>query len=371
MKRAQQSIKPVKPGIYGYDFILGGKRYRRYFRGLSKEEVEALYFREFDRARRIKYGLENLNPPKPVEFKVFADEFLENYAAKKKSYETYVYHVERLKAFFGRKALDSIAVDEIESYQKRREKEVSAASVNREIACLSAIFSYAMRKDKVSKNPVRKIGALHEEPKERRILTDDEIGRLLQAIEKSSSPYLRGFVIISLNTGMRPSEVLSLRWRDIDFVRGSIRIKSSKTDKGKDKGRIIPMNEAAAAAIRAIKKRNDNYLFFSAKSRGPVRGIKRSFAKACRDAKIKGITPYCLRHTVISKWVNDLGVDIVTAGKLAGHSKVEMTLRYCHPKEEHFQRAVASLGEFMAKKASTRPETTVTQGPISYSSAYN
>lgn len=231
MRKANKVIKQIMPGVFGYDFTFNNKRYRRYFRGLTKDQVETLYIDKLQELRKKKCGLDLIEPPKPIGFKDFSEIYLENYADKKKSKKSYHFQVDRLKKFFSGKMLNSITVDDIEAYQKERAKEVSNSSVNRELACLSGIFTYAIKKRQVLLNPVKLVERDEEEPKERRALTSDEVVRLLNVIEDTESPYLKGFVIIALNTGMRPSEVLSLRWKDIDFVNRFVRIEKSKTDK--------------------------------------------------------------------------------------------------------------------------------------------
>ncbi|HUU40056.1 MAG TPA: site-specific integrase [Desulfatiglandales bacterium] len=373
MRNASKVVKQIMPGVFGYDFTFNKRRYRKYFRGLSKEQVQTIYLGELDKQRRKKYGLDEIEPLRPIRFEDFSKEYLENYAEKKKSRKSYHYQVDRLKKFFSGKMLNSITIDDIEAYQKERAREVSNSTVNRELACLSGIFTYAIKKRRISYNPVRQVERDEEEPKERRALTDDEVERLLSVIEESESPYLRAFVKVMLNTGMRPSEILSLRWKDIDFTNRFIRIKNSKTDKKnniKRKGRDVPLNGIAGSAIRSIKKTHD-YIFFNPRSKGRVKGVKRSFMTACDKAKIKGVTPYCLRHTVATKLVNELGVDIVTAGRILGHSKVEMTLRYCHPSKETVQKAAFVLGDFWSKNSAKNTIEPLLRRRVNHSYIYN
>jgi len=348
-------IKQVYEGVWGFDFRYNGKRYRQTFAGLSKEQVRSKCIEKMGELREIRYGLAEIEPSNPIKFEEFAKEYLQNYAVDK-SKKTDEYHIAQLKGTFGTRELRSINLDLVEAYRKKRRTEVSSATVNREIACLSVILSYAVMKDKLAKHPFRgKLKSLKEDPKERRILTDEEIDRLLAIAGKSESPFIEPFIRIGLNTGMRPSEILTLRWRDIDFIHRSLRIEESKTDRGNRKGRKIPMNDEVAQAVQNIK-RNSEYIFFNKETRSHVKGIKTSFMKACKDAKIEGVTPYGLRHTVATKLVNELGVDIVTAGRILGHRKIEMTLRYCHPTEETLQHAVDLLGGFRSKKR-TQEET--------------
>ncbi len=278
MRRANKVVRQITHGVFGYDFTFNNKRYRRYFRGLSKGQVETIYLNELEKLRKKKYGLDQIEPPSPIPFGDFANEYLENYAEKKRSKKCYYFHVDRLKRFFSGRMLNTITIDDIETYQKRRAGEVSNATVNRELACLSGIFTYAVKKGRISYNPVRQVERDEEEPKERRALTTDEVERLLDSIEKSGSPYLKAFVKIALNTGMRPSEVLSLKWKDIDFINRFIRVEKSKTDRKnsiKRKGRDVSLNKLAEDAIKSVKKTHD-YIFFNPKSKDRVKGIKRS-----------------------------------------------------------------------------------------------
>jgi integrase len=343
-------IKQVYDGVWRYDFHYNGKRYRQTFAGISKEQVRSKCIDRLSELRKIKYGLAEIEPSNPIKFEDFAKVYLENYAVDKKSKKTDEYHIAQLKKMFGSRDIKSISFDLVEAYRKKRRTEVSTATVNREIACMSVILSYAVMKDKLAKHPFRgKLKSLKEDPKERRILTDDEIDSLYAVARESDSPFLESFIKIGLNTGMRPSEILALRRRDIDYVHKIICVEESKTDRGNQKGRKIPMNAELAQAIQHIKRKSE-YLFFNKKTRSHVKGIKSGFMKACRDAKIEGVTPYCLRHTVATKLVNELGVDIVTAGRILGHKKIEMTLRYCHPNEKTIQRAVEKLGSVWSKK---------------------
>ena len=92
---------------------------------------------------------------------------------------------------------------------------------------------------------------------------------------------------------------------------------------------------------------------------------------ACDKAKIKGVTPYCLRHTVATKLVNELGIDIVTAGRILGHSKVEMTLRYCHPPKETVQKAASVLGDFWSIISSKETDEPPQSDSVNHSNVYN
>lgn len=163
---------------------------------------------------------------------------------------------------------------------------------------------------------------------------------VMETASHSESGYLKSFLIIALNTGMRRSEILSLKWENVNFAKRFVLIEDSKNGRS----RKVPINEIVIDSLKKIDK-IDKYVFFNAKTKTRIKEIKTSFITACRRAEIKGVNIHALRHTSATKMINDAGVDIVTAGKILGHSSIKMTLRYCHPSEDTMQKAVDKLGE--------------------------
>src|SRR4030095_4364186 len=94
----------------------------------------------------------------------------------------------------------------------------SVASVNRELSCISKIFSLAIRDGKASIKPCRPVKKYEEHNERNRYLLPEEEQRLLSALSGSRS-HLRPIVQLAINTGMRRGEILALRWDWIDFPR--------------------------------------------------------------------------------------------------------------------------------------------------------
>ena len=80
-----------------------------------------------------------------------------------------------------------------------------------------------------------------------RCLTSEGENRLLAACRDSRSRSLYPAVILALNTCMRYSEIRLLKWEQIDFVSGALRVGKSKTDFGT--GRVLPLNDRALAVL--------------------------------------------------------------------------------------------------------------------------
>jgi integrase len=88
--------------------------------------------------------------------------------------------------------------------------------------------------------------------------------------------HIRPIVILALHTGMRRGEILSLRWNQVDFVRGLILVQRTKS--GRD--RIVPMNSTVSDTLTAIRQGAQGDQVF------PINDVKRSFAYACVKAEI-------------------------------------------------------------------------------------
>jgi len=213
------------------DFTYRGKRVRKAVGHSKKVALLALEDIEVRIAKEEHLGIyEN----KRVLFEEFAKDYLEYSKANKApgSYRRDIVNIHNLTVDFGGKLLSEITAEKIERYKAKRIKKVSPASVNRELSCLSHMFTLAIRWNIVSKNPMKSVEKFKEPPGRVRFLTLDEIERLI----KACSPHLRPIVITALNTGMRKSEILNLKWKDVDLTQRTITIRKSKNNEI----RIIP-----------------------------------------------------------------------------------------------------------------------------------
>lgn len=298
---------------------------------------------------REKYGLRRARPE--VLFETHATEFLELYSKQnKRSWSRDETSIDHLKEFFHGNNLSDITPELIEKYRlARRADGISPSTINRELACLKTIFAKAIEWGKTETDPARKIKKFREPSSRERILTGDEARLLLN----TASPELRPILITALGTGMRRGEILRLKWTDLDLVRGTITIASSKSGKP----RKIPMSGYVAAALGAVPKRGE-YVFQNLETGRPIKDVKTAFHSACRRAKknpgdkkdpgITGLHFHDLRHTALT-WMLRGGADIVTVSKIAGHSNIQMTAKYLHETGESMRLAVEKAGEILER----------------------
>lgn len=351
------NITKDKKGRYKIDFRCKGRRIIKIV-GPSKREAEAVAAAIKTDIMRDPYGFGRKK--EEVLFEDHAREFLRLYSNEdhKRSWRRDAISIEHLTAFFNGKYLSEITSETIEKYRlKRKADEVSPSTINRELACLKTCFNKAVEWEKVDKewNPARMVKKFREPKGRERILTLDESKRLIAA----ASPEIRPVLIVALNSGMRRGEILSLRWSDVDFIKGTILIGDSKSGKS----RKVPINAAAFEALRGIERRAEaEYIFENPKTRTHVLDVKTAFKGACRRAGIKGARFHDLRHTALWHMV-EAGADLVTVSQIAGHSTIQMTMRYCHPGEDTQRRAVEKLGEYY-KETGKKPDSVILPRPV-------
>ncbi len=357
-------VRKNPKGQWLYDFTFEGKRFR-VITGLSREETKDAMHEHFRRLKREGFGIASRAPAGTVLFESFAEEFIENYSRANRRPQTVRSHqnsIERLKTWFKGVELRAITTERIDQYKVSRAKEVSPASVNRELACLKKMFSQAVDWGRAAANPAARVKMFKEYAPKERILSTDEIRRLLAA----ACSHLKPILIIALNTGMRLREILTLKWENVNFAQSQILIEE-RISKSR-RARKVPMNPAVTEALKAIPRKGQ-IVFFNEDTGQGFNSVRTAFLSACRRAKrdpadsadpgIQGVRFHDLRHTAATKML-EAGVDIVTVSKILGHSSIEITYqRYCHPTPENMQHAVDRLGILYGMTASlgNNPDT--------------
>ena len=169
----ERNLKQID-GKWYLDFTFRGKRIRQ-FGGFTKEQARiALAKIRVDRLNE-RLGFKRPGEGDRIPFDKFADDFIELYAKQnKRSWRRDEASLKNLKPFFKDRTLRDIRPEDGERYKAMRRAEVSAATVNREIACLKTMLNQAIASGKLEKSPLR---AVQESSRGRRQRADPELGR--------------------------------------------------------------------------------------------------------------------------------------------------------------------------------------------------
>ena len=305
------------------DFYLEGRRIRKPIGPVRAMAEEALAVVKADIAKGT-FGLKRAR--RCPTFKEFADTYYNTYSAKKKSVERDRSILKHLCRFFGGSTLRAITEMDIVGYQVDRQKEVCKLSVNRELACLRHMLNVAVKDGHIDANPMKDVKPFRVENKKQRILTEDEITALLEATKVSDNPYLHSVVLVALNTGMRLREVLNLEWNDLNFHHNEITVRNTKS--GSDRRVSISVN-LREVLVELPSMGKSAYVFPNPKTDEPYKWLtRRSFSTALKRAGIGKMRFHDLRHTAATYMVRG-GIDLVTVKELLGHSRIDVTMRYC------------------------------------------
>jgi len=313
------------------DFTFKGQRIRKSI-GPSRKGAEAVIAKKKAEIAENKF-LDVRKEPDPVKFHEFAKEYLQWAKANKKesTYDGDILRMRHLDEEFEEKAIQEITTWDIEKWKAKRKEKVQAVTVNRELALIKHLFSRAVEWGKIKESPAKKVKFLKLKGSDRRVkfLMPDEVQMLISNCSDSIKPV----VIVALNTGLRRSELLGLRWEQVDFERGIITIIDSKNSDRRD----IPMNKTVKDNLKEMERIGPNVFD----------GITPSIIKyGFNNVRIKAGRPdlrfHDLRHCFASGLVME-GVDLNTVRELLGHRDLKMTLRYAHLAPSHKTKAVNVL----------------------------
>ncbi|MGA7155261.1 MAG: site-specific integrase [Acidobacteriaceae bacterium] len=206
-------------------------------------------------------------------------------------------------------------------------------------AVMHRLFEYAMRWRYLDcqRNPM---GLIELKGTSRRVrviylLTPQQYYVILSHL----APHARLLVVLAMNTGMRISEILGLRWKDIDFDQATLTIERSVVGKYEDEVKtlasasVLPLHELLVQELRAWQAREQSvngWLFGNIDTGRPYHATslrKDHLAPAGKKAGIPNLGWHNFRHTYRARLGNS-GVAPEVQQKLMRHSSIDMTMQY-------------------------------------------
>ena len=287
----------------------------------------------------------------PITFPEFANVWLDriSHTLKPTSRERFLGAIENhLKPAFPSQ-LRGITASAAEKYVTGRlANGAQASTVNREMTVLKHILRRSVAWEYLSRNPfldnqgrlLEGLRPLREPAGRTRFLGLEEIERLLTACDFGSSNaaltkgYLRSFVVVALNTGMRRNEILSLSRRSIDWTNRIATLVETKNGEP----RHVYLNDAAYEAFTSLPTRIDDERIFPFEPHQ----MTMAFHRAARRAGLEDLRLHDMRHTFASYQAMS-GVQGRGLQALLGHKDARMTLRYSHLSDTYLRAAVNNV----------------------------
>ena len=240
---------------------------------------------------------------------------------------------------FGAKPLDRIMPAQIGRWFDRFSR-TAPGNANHALDLLRGIMNFAMARGHLETNPAR---AVERNPRRvlTRFLSRQEVARLHRVLDSQTRDSRReqaDIVRLLLLTGCRRSEILRLRWSEVD--RDRLVFADSKTGP-----RIVPLNTQARRILERRPRGVSPFVFPSPRDHARPRSRNLAFwYRARREAGIEDVRLHDLRHTHASHAVMN-GVPVPVVARLLGHSDVRTTLRYAHLGERETEDAAERTGQ--------------------------
>ena len=196
------------------------------------------------------------------------------------------------------------------------------------MASLSLLFSYGVKQlHWISENPCASLTKLKEKAGRDRVLTSDEIDRLLTACRTSKSPYLYPIVLIAITTGARQGEILNLEWRHVDLENKLACLMETKNGRP----RSISLSDPVIDELKKLHQTRQPLkpLVFASKTAFGRIDIKKAWHTALHIAGIEGCRAHDMRHTfaTLAAAQGASNLELATA---MGHRTLQMLQRYTH-----------------------------------------
>jgi integrase len=304
-----------------------------------------------------------LRRPAPLTFGEYAETWLEE-AKRRRDWRPRTVTVNegalaRVRPFFAHYKLAAIRPRHVAEFIRSALAEYAPATVNLDVNVLVDIFNSAVREEVVETNPAQHVERPRIPRRRWRILQPAEVARISKAFSEEQD---RAVFLTLVLTGIRRSELLALRWRDVDLLEGVLRVADSKTEDGI---RSIALPSTLTTELHEQYKRTpyrggDEYVFADLERGTPFSPDRFRWAlKAAQDrAGVEGRIRafHDLRHTAIT---NDAaaGSSAIAVMTKAGHSDMKTTKHYLHLAGVVFRDEAEALERRLLGEVSTAVST--------------
>jgi integrase len=253
-----------------------------------------------------------------------------------------------LKAFTGRR-IDEITHQDLELYMDQRKNgehrsdkstkdKPSNVTINHEVKMIKHMFNKAVHWKLLPSNQLQHVRCLSILAFRPRYATGDELAKL----RRHASPELWDIIEFDLCTGLRPKELINLKWSDLDWPQRLITVAQPKNRKP----RLVPMNDTVYSLLMKRRQNRSSEYVFPGKNGEKRAGIRTAWLAACRRAGIANLHFYDLRKTFCTMLASE-GTDLRTIMDMSGHSTLESIEPYLAFRNEKKRQALGILDKML------------------------
>ena len=265
-------------------------------------------------------------PPSYPSFKETIQRYSQEISIFKKGHNPEKYRLAKLTQLkWATKPLNEICSSHIAELRLSRIKEVTPPTVRKELYLISSIFETARKEWGFTRltNPVSSIRMPSAANPRRTRIPPETLTRLMEAVEVSNHPLLPTLIIVALETGMRRSELIRLKWTDINKDMAYLE------DTKNGHSRYVPLSDTARQAIDTLPKQSEEVFPMSANA------VRLAWERLKNKHNIEGLRFHDLRHEAISRMFDE-GLTVPEVASISGHRTVSMLFRYAHTQNIKF-----------------------------------
>lgn len=332
-----------------------------------------------------------------VKFETFAEQWFEEYAKvnlRPTSYARMKQLTKRVYPAIGHKRLDKITARDIQKFitdmltngrNLNNGKPLSRKTAVHHLSFISDVFSYAVRMGMLCDNPCRRVFVPKQEQEEKQIYTIEQVKILYENLKSEPMKY-QVYLLLSIYSGYRRSEMLGLEWKDIDFEHDLIHVRRTSqytsekgiytdTTKTRKSKRVSKMPASIMNLLRQFKADQneearrlgtkwEDYDRLFTKWNGAPMNPQTPFEWLkgyCERIGIPFRNIHSLRHLHASLLIFE-GVDVVAVSEDMGHSVIGTTLNlYSHMFQEAKARNCDAISNALSftNEANTEEEKPV------------
>ncbi len=252
-------------------------------------------------------------------------EYLERYAKlHKRSWKKDQEQFHRHLSIWRHRKLSTIHKTDIQKLHHDIGRDSGQYAANRLLALCSTLFNKAAEFGVWDKsNPAQGIKKFREFSRDR-FLQANELPRFFEALAAEPNEIIRDYIIMALLTGARCSNLLAMRWEQIDLARREWRIPQTKNGTPQ----IITLTEEAAFLLQQRQAvATSDYVFPSTGCEGHLREPKKGWQRILKNAHIENLRIHDLRRT-LGSWQARTGASLAIIGKSLNHKSPQATAIY-------------------------------------------
>ena len=313
-------------------------------------DVETARNKAFLLRKEVKNGDYNANlrnslAVSPTLAELFYDKYLPNYAKVFKKQTSWQENERIFKAHFG--DLQDLQIGKIDrltidNWHKKIGKNNGIYIANRCLALVRHMLNMAINWGIITTNYATHIKQYKETARDR-FLQPHEISNFMTALNESKNSQLRHFILLLLFTGQRKSNILALRWENINFYNNILYLPDTKNNQPQQ----IPLTEQAISVLRDIGIHDKGWVFPSRNSKsGHLENPKKFWQNLLKKAGIENLRMHDLRRT-LGSYQAIIGSSMNIISKSLGHKSIQSTAIYARlslsPVRDSMQKATDEI----------------------------